>query len=118
MAVRHSVLMSTRTVFDVRPNGTFDRDAVVANLSSHAVSGLQHFDAETQVLSRWIKVAGTQQFVQVQLVDAHLTITTGSVDPGINDRSEEHTSELQSRFDLVCRLLLEKKNDRAIEVRY
>src|SRR5207249_5649843 len=28
-------------------------------------------------------------------------------DPG---RSEEHTSELQSRFDLVCRLLLEKKN--------
>src|SRR5699024_12038342 len=27
-----------------------------------------------------------------------------------NRRSEEHTSELQSRFDLVCRLLLEKKN--------
>src|SRR5207249_11914949 len=26
-----------------------------------------------------------------------------------SDRSEEHTSELQSRFDLVCRLLLEKK---------
>src|SRR5699024_11244467 len=25
-----------------------------------------------------------------------------------NKRSEEHTSELQSRFDLVCRLLLEK----------
>src|SRR5438105_10876012 len=25
------------------------------------------------------------------------------------DRSEEHTSELQSRVDLVCRLLLEKK---------
>src|SRR5699024_11475297 len=27
----------------------------------------------------------------------------------IETRSEEHTSELQSRFDLVCRLLLEKK---------
>src|SRR2546422_9147663 len=26
------------------------------------------------------------------------------------DRSEEHTSELQSRLHLVCRLLLEKKN--------
>src|SRR5699024_12130924 len=26
-------------------------------------------------------------------------------------RSEEHTSELQSRFDLVCRLLLEKKKN-------
>src|SRR5438874_2731482 len=28
---------------------------------------------------------------------------------GRDDRSEEHTSELQSRRDLVCRLLLEKK---------
>src|SRR5699024_11631599 len=27
----------------------------------------------------------------------------------VAERSEEHTSELQSRFDLVCRLLLEKK---------
>src|SRR5271167_2700194 len=29
--------------------------------------------------------------------------------PLVQRRSEEHTSELQSRFDLVCRLLLEKK---------
>src|SRR5438105_13516302 len=29
-------------------------------------------------------------------------------------RSEEHTSELQSRVDLVCRLLLEKKNKTTI----
>src|SRR5438067_6127873 len=28
----------------------------------------------------------------------------------LDARSEEHTSELQSRFDLVCRLLLEEKN--------
>src|SRR2546422_2145084 len=28
----------------------------------------------------------------------------------VQDRSEEHTSELQSRLHLVCRLLLEKKN--------
>src|SRR5690606_40414705 len=30
--------------------------------------------------------------------------------PAHHDRSEEHTSELQSRENLVCRLLLEKKN--------
>src|SRR5690242_21113975 len=29
--------------------------------------------------------------------------------PGDTDRSEEHTSELQSHVNLVCRLLLEKK---------
>src|SRR5699024_12001033 len=33
-------------------------------------------------------------------------------------RSEEHTSELQSRFDLVCRLLLEKKNECMITSMY
>src|SRR2546428_8102739 len=33
----------------------------------------------------------------------------GSLAGGKGERSEEHTSELQSRSDLVCRLLLEKK---------
>src|SRR5437868_10136856 len=38
-------------------------------------------------------------------------VGTDSNNNGVLDpkRSEEHTSELQSRFDLVCRLLLEKK---------
>src|SRR5207249_6934460 len=36
--------------------------------------------------------------------------TSGAIwKPNLSSRSEEHTSELQSRFDLVCRLLLEKK---------
>src|SRR2546421_6742941 len=30
----------------------------------------------------------------------------------LSERSEEHTSELQSRSDLVCRLLLEKKKNK------
>src|SRR5260221_3350860 len=33
-------------------------------------------------------------------------------------RSEEHTSELQSHSDLVCRLLLEKKNEDHLNIRY
>src|SRR5204863_2629628 len=35
--------------------------------------------------------------------------------PTFVDRSEEHTSELQSRRDLVCRLLLEKKKKKIVE---
>src|SRR5699024_11941200 len=46
-------------------------------------------------------VYSSQRFIR-QIVDQ-------GIDRG-NERSEEHTSELQSRFDLVCRLLLEKKN--------
>src|SRR5690349_24153784 len=34
------------------------------------------------------------------------------------DRSEEHTSELQSRRDLVCRLLLEKKKKKKKNTKY
>src|SRR3989442_9047926 len=37
--------------------------------------------------------------------------------PGSGQRSEEHTSELQSRPHLVCRLLLEKKEKRSEIVR-
>src|SRR5256884_2770650 len=33
---------------------------------------------------------------------------------GVGGRSEEHTSELQSRLHLVCRLLLEKKKNKKI----
>src|SRR5699024_11941780 len=47
------------------------------------------------------------------------TIRLGSASAGflhdLEGRSEEHTSELQSRFDLVCRLLLEKKKQKTSE---
>src|SRR5699024_12234769 len=39
------------------------------------------------------------------------TAVSASANGASQIRSEEHTSELQSRFDLVCRLLLEKKNN-------
>src|SRR5699024_12337099 len=43
----------------------------------------------------------------VEIIDKHISIGKNIF---LNIlRSEEHTSELQSRFDLVCRLLLEKK---------
>src|SRR2546426_7445809 len=38
--------------------------------------------------------------------------------PARSDRSEEHTSELQSPCNLVCRLLLEKKKKIAVEYTY
>src|SRR5207249_7068230 len=50
---------------------------------------------------------------EITLRDLELTAQSfaGSLEALYTSRSEEHTSELQSRFDLVCRLLLEKKND-------
>src|SRR5438067_5133867 len=50
------------------------------------------------------------QFVINELHIAHHVFFTSLSCALSESRSEEHTSELQSRFDLVCRLLLEKKN--------
>src|SRR5690349_22628058 len=50
-----------------------------------------------------ISLARLNRILEVDPVDRRAV-----VEPGVT-RSEEHTSELQSRRDLVCRLLLEKK---------
>src|SRR3989449_8050448 len=41
--------------------------------------------------------------------DSTARATSSAAQPAMASRSEEHTSELQSRLHLVCRLLLEKK---------
>src|SRR3712207_8342904 len=43
----------------------------------------------------------------------HRAVRGGGGEPDLGRRSEEHTSELQSRQYLVCRLLLEKKTTTA-----
>src|SRR5439155_16166957 len=49
------------------------------------------------------------------LVDVVILLAEDGPRPeGLRVRSEEHTSELQSRGHLVCRLLLEKKNNNEI----
>src|SRR3712207_7978296 len=47
--------------------------------------------------------------VRHEVAVAHDEARTDDADPHVTIRSEEHTSELQSRQYLVCRLLLEKK---------
>src|SRR5690349_22159316 len=50
-----------------------------------------------------------------QVVDTPVDEGARTLDPAHHEpRSEEHTSELQSRRDLVCRLLLEKKKKKDI----
>src|SRR5690625_7067747 len=59
-----------------------------------------------QLSHSWSKIAfdGATFFISEQLCLRWSKI-------GVDGRSEEHTSELQSRGHLVCRLLLEKKNE-------
>src|SRR3712207_7042956 len=66
----------------------------------------------------WIETLQAQQWpFEYQSLDLHGAATAPDAPPpsrvnklrGLYERSEEHTSELQSRQYLVCRLLLEKK---------
>src|SRR5690625_6843229 len=53
------------------------------------------------------------------LMNKYIVIAMGNPKFPINEpRSEEHTSELQSRGHLVCRLLLEKKNNAILTYLY
>src|SRR6266513_4962748 len=109
------------------------RTNVKVNVSENASANLQlkvatatqsiQVEAQTQTLSTEDAVTGqvvNRRFINdLPLVDRNVVVLT-SLAPGVSEmddqcdvtctgRSEEHTSELQSRFDLVCRLLLEKK---------
>src|SRR5437868_10458809 len=74
------------------------------------------------VKRRALKVAVTDRdafmvTVQVSPETPSQPLQPPKVDPPLAlARSEEHTSELQSRFDLVCRLLLEKKKNTTINL--
>src|SRR5206468_11875230 len=69
--------------------GPFVADSFFPNVGDH---GANIYDPDT------IYVTGWAQNLLTGVISQHVLVT--------KDRSEEHTSELQSRSDLVCRLLL------------
>src|SRR5207248_3955582 len=68
-------------------------------------------DKEVRRLEKEIwEMAGVEFNVNSPLQLAEILFDKLNLQPNARRRSEEHTSELQSPYDLVCRLLLEKKN--------
>src|SRR5690625_6974137 len=84
-------------------------DELLENPSVKAISFVGSTAVARQIYSKGtlhgkrVQAQGGAKNMVVVLPDADLNMTT---------RSEEHTSELQSRGHLVCRLLLEKKKNR------
>src|SRR5437899_6958914 len=76
-------------------------------VETHALSGI-HLDIKK---GEYLSIAGPSgcgKSTLLSILGLLDTPTDGQY--VLNDRSEEHTSELQSLRHLVCRLLLEKKN--------
>src|SRR2546428_9984476 len=83
-----------------------------------------HYEGSITIDTELLTAAGILPFERVQVVDiANGTrFETYAIEGRAGSRtvcvrSEEHTSELQSRSDLVCRLLLEKKKKQAHPMR-
>src|SRR2546422_5899799 len=73
----------------------------------------------TTLFRSLVAIRGALELARTRAENRRLHEALGHSDPlvGVSramDRSEEHTSELQSRLHLVCRLLLEKKKTRNI----
>src|SRR5438067_3675905 len=82
---------------------------------SYGLGVQNRYQRERHIIDHGGEAVGflTQNTVYHDSKDAIIVFTNADYS-GATDtppRSEEHTSELQSRFDLVCRLLLEKKNN-------
>src|SRR3989440_2242125 len=93
---------------------TVPRDSIVAQLNMDMV-GRGRADDENGGGPGYLQLIGTRR-LSTELGDLIETVNKARKQPFTFDyqfdatgRSEEHTSELQSRSDLVCRLLLEKK---------
>src|SRR5437868_2380560 len=79
------------------------------DLAPEAVSGRATVHTFTVNHQPWIPGYDPPYVIALVTVEeqSDLRLMTNVVGCAPEDRSEEHTSELQSRFDLVCRLLLE-----------
>src|SRR5207247_10629214 len=90
-----STLFPYTTLFR-SPHGVYH--SARPSASSNVVTGARRSPASRR---RWAPSVPTR---------SPIGVGARQVAAGPSTRSEEHTSELQSRVDLVCRLLLEKKN--------
>src|SRR5687768_2595970 len=88
------------------------REGVYGDLAPRQVKPVERIEASANHLRHLVdqildlaKIAAGRLDVHTEILDVRPFILDVA-----SERSEEHTSELQSRLHLVCRLLLEKKN--------
>src|SRR5690606_39627960 len=93
----------------VRLDGApLEADAFKPSPQGHTGGSLNMVPAYVGYLAANVLTGQTRGWVMGQ---GHCVAAIEAVNVLIGNRSEEHTSELQSREKLVCRLLLEKKNN-------
>src|SRR5690606_33106372 len=114
VAVRESLLGAFERA-SAMPPGEERRRTLSVTVVGGGFSGVEVFG---ELLSLASSLLRRYRMLTPADLDFHLVEAAQRILPEVSDgpgawvvRSEEHTSELQSRENLVCRLLLEKKNN-------
>src|SRR5438067_6121842 len=107
--------ISTKSEPEIVKNGTLASPATARAISVLPVPGGPTSSTPRGILppSRW-NFPGSRRNSTISCKSCLASSTPATS----SKRSEEHTSELQSRFDFVCRLLLEKKKHKATGTTY
>src|SRR5437870_9450858 len=112
---RHQELIDELLADVAAYNPEVDRELITRafRFAAHAHEGQQRRSGEDFVLHPWgaAKICAQLRLDDETIAAALLHDVVEDTNAELEDRSEEHTSELQSRGHLVCRLLLEKKKD-------
>src|SRR5699024_12172114 len=91
------IVIKSAAVADYRPKQTFDE-----KMKKQADDMVVEMERTTDILQE-VGQKKTKQYVVGFAAETNQALAYGA--SKLEKRSEEHTSELQSRFDLVCRLL-------------
>src|SRR5437868_13018265 len=102
--------MSNKPTKDSKMIAQERRQRIFEDIESSGIASVrdlaQRFEVSTITIMRDLQELEQEGLIR-RVHGGAISVRGASYEPPF--RSEEHTSELQSRFDLVCRLLLEKK---------
>src|SRR5690554_7078965 len=102
-----TICLLSVALLNAAENEIWDKARNIAELNWNLVPGLSSTVSETLNIPYEVLVNKTEYVV------AHQPFENLIMNELVSARSEEHTSELQSRPHLVCRLLLEKKKEKS-----
>src|SRR5699024_12600775 len=103
------VLVRISSISRIFPYTTLFRSEVsmLEAMSHFNIDSFTHYFAANEIMGPYSRPTASQSYV-VQCQDGQWL--------ALHMRSEEHTSELQSRSELVCRLLLDKKSAHKLKI--
>src|SRR5690625_6943142 len=111
----HGLILNAHDIRgELEQTGSIFQTTTDAEVLAHLIKSIEQLPSERSIAASLQKLHGSYAFMILTKNKLYAALDPYGTRPlsigKMDNRSEEHTSELQSRGHLVCRLLLEKKN--------